>query len=75
MRSSFSELAPLLFDLAFDLFPISFNAIPIHACFGLLLVVLKSETTQSSVGDNISPNQGWVGFIVPGDELEVSSED
>jgi hypothetical protein len=25
------ELAPLLFDLAFHLFPISFDAVPIHS--------------------------------------------
>src|ERR1700730_1853374 len=26
------ELGPLFLDLAFDLFPVSFNTIPIHAC-------------------------------------------
>jgi hypothetical protein len=26
------EFAPLLFDFAFDLFPVSFNTVPIHVC-------------------------------------------
>jgi hypothetical protein len=55
---------PFLLDLAFDLLPISFNAIPIQAFspnfgFDSGYVGLKPITV--------------LGFIVPDDELDVSS--
>ena len=44
------ELAPLFFDLALNLFPISFNPIPIHAC---------------SLRNNVSRGNGLLSPVVP----------
>src|SRR5215831_19373147 len=40
------EMAPLLLDLAFELLPVSFNAIPIH--YGLLMVKVRQRLNAAS---------------------------
>ncbi len=46
-----SKVAPLLFDVPFELFPVPFNAIPVHRQSPLVRY------------DNNDPEFGWVPFL------------
>jgi hypothetical protein len=49
------ELAPLLLSLAFELFPIAFNSIPIHRVSPVLFPVLFPGVVLRSLGGNVQP--------------------